>query len=74
MTDTRNPIDAEVARADGTIIRYTVSGPKSPAAWVLVHGWGCGRHDFDGVVGFLPTVDARDCGRSRRAWRFSFGP
>jgi pimeloyl-ACP methyl ester carboxylesterase len=63
--------DREVQRADGTTIRYTLSGPAGGATVVLVHGWACARKDYDALTGFLPgeyrviAVDLAEHGESR---------
>ncbi|ONI89588.1 alpha/beta hydrolase [Actinosynnema sp. ALI-1.44] len=61
----------EVRRPDGTTIRYTASGPADGPTIALIHGWGCDRHDFDAITGFLPrhlrvlAVDLAEHGDSR---------
>ncbi|GAA5060314.1 alpha/beta fold hydrolase [Nocardia callitridis] len=62
----------EVQRADGTAIRYTVSGPPNGATTlVLIHGWACDRTYFDAVTDLLSpdyrviAVDLAEHGESR---------
>lgn len=61
----------EVERSGHTTIRYTASGPAGGPTMVLIHGWGCGRDDFDVVTGFLPenyrvlAIDLAEHGESR---------
>lgn len=67
----RNTRSREVRRPDGTLIRYTVSGPADGPTMALIHGWGCDRRDFDAIAGFLPrhfrvlAVDLAEHGDSR---------
>ncbi|MFD0059360.1 alpha/beta fold hydrolase [Streptomyces sp. NPDC127168] len=61
----------EVRRSDHTTIRYTAGGRPDGPALVLIHGWGCDRHDFDAVIDHLPSdrrvlaVDLAEHGGSR---------
>ncbi|MEU6128237.1 alpha/beta hydrolase [Saccharopolyspora sp. NPDC047091] len=63
----------EVQRPHDTTIRYAVTGPADGPVLVLLHGWGCDRTDFDGVIGFLPghhrvlAIDLAEHGESRSA-------
>ncbi|GAA1985904.1 alpha/beta hydrolase [Amycolatopsis minnesotensis] len=65
--------DREVRRPDDTTIRYTASGPADGPVLALIHGWGCDRHDFDAITGFLPphlrvlAIDLAEHGDSRSA-------
>ncbi|WP_344679640.1 alpha/beta fold hydrolase [Saccharopolyspora taberi] len=71
MAINRNAESHEVRRPDDTSIRYTVSGSAVGPAMVLVHGWGCDRHDFDAIIAHLPrqlrvlAIDLAEHGDSR---------
>ncbi|MDQ0779252.1 pimeloyl-ACP methyl ester carboxylesterase [Streptomyces aurantiacus] len=67
----RTVADLEVHRSGDTTIRYSASGPVGGPVLVLVHGWACGRTDFDAVTSHLPrthrvlAIDLAEHGESR---------
>jgi pimeloyl-ACP methyl ester carboxylesterase len=70
MTST-TPSHKTVERAEGTLLHYTVSGPRQGRAVVFVHGWTCSRRDFEPLMAHLPpdwrtvTLDLAEHGDSR---------
>lgn len=71
VTTIRQLEHRSVSNGDHTTIHYTVSGPEASATLVLVHGWGCSRHDFEPITRELPddlrviAIDLAEFGDSR---------